>query len=42
MRFVKYVSSAAPGSRWDIAVEYEIAEQESSDDEDDEEGDEDE
>ena len=25
MRFVKYVSAAAPGSRWDIAVEYEIA-----------------
>lgn len=25
MRFVKYVSAAAPGSRWDVAVEYEIA-----------------
>jgi hypothetical protein len=25
-RFVKYVSASAPGSRWDIAVEYEISE----------------
>jgi hypothetical protein len=24
--FVKYVSASAPGSRWDIAVEYEISE----------------
>jgi hypothetical protein len=24
-RFVKYVSASAPGSRWDIAVEYEIS-----------------
>jgi hypothetical protein len=39
MRFVKYVSAAAPGSRWDIAVEYEIAEgdEEEEDDEEDEE-----
>ena len=22
MRFVKYVSAGAPGSRWDVAVEY--------------------
>ena len=22
MRFVKYVSAAAPGSRWDVAMEY--------------------
>lgn len=28
MRFVKYVSASAPGSRWDIAVEYEIAQKE--------------
>jgi hypothetical protein len=24
MRFVKYVSAAAPGSRWDICGEYEV------------------
>ena len=24
MRFVKYVSAAAPGSRWDVTLEYEI------------------
>jgi hypothetical protein len=24
MRFVKYVGSGAPGSRWDVAIEYEI------------------
>ena len=35
IRFVKYVSAAAPGSRWDIAVEYEIEEQEEEDDDDD-------
>ena len=34
IRFVKYVSAAAPGSRWDIAVEYEIEEQEEEDDDD--------
>eukprot|EP00775_Hariotina_reticulata_P007349 gene7349-7560_t len=22
MRFVKYISAAAPGSRWDVAMEY--------------------
>ena len=32
---MKYVSAAAPGSRWDIAVEYEIEEQEEEDDDDD-------
>jgi hypothetical protein len=34
MRFVKYVSSTAPGSRWDVAVEYELApvEEEEGDD----------
>jgi hypothetical protein len=26
MRFVKYVSAAAPGSRWDVSVEYQLAE----------------
>ena len=35
IRFVKYVSAAAPGSRWDIAVEYEIEEQEEEDDDND-------
>lgn len=25
MRFVKYVSAAAPGSRWDVSVEYQLA-----------------
>eukprot|EP01061_Rhynchopus_euleeides_P003836 TRINITY_DN1311_c0_g4_i1.p1 TRINITY_DN1311_c0_g4~~TRINITY_DN1311_c0_g4_i1.p1 ORF type:complete len:551 (+),score=261.44 TRINITY_DN1311_c0_g4_i1:81-1733(+) len=35
MRFVKYVSAAAPGSRWDIALTYEI--ECDSDDEEDEE-----
>jgi hypothetical protein len=24
MRFVKYVSAAAPGSRWDVCAEYEV------------------
>ena len=32
---MKYVSAAAPGSRWDIAVEYEIEEQEEEDEDDD-------
>ena len=35
IRFVKYVSAAAPGSRWDIAVEYEIEEQEEEYDDND-------
>ena len=30
---MKYVSAAAPGSRWDIAVEYEIEPSEDSDEE---------
>jgi Oxoglutarate and iron-dependent oxygenase degradation C-term len=34
VRFVKYVSAAAPGSRWDVAMEYEI---EIKDDDDEEE-----
>ena len=34
-RFVKYVSAAAPGSRWDIAVEYEIEADNDDDDADD-------
>ncbi|RMZ56634.1 hypothetical protein APUTEX25_002723, partial [Auxenochlorella protothecoides] len=32
LKFVKYVSAAAPGSRWDVAMEYQLA-----DDDDDEE-----
>lgn len=36
MRFVKYVSAAAPGSRWDLAMEYKP--QDDDDDEEDEEG----
>ena len=35
IRFVKYVSAAAPGSRWDIAAEYEIEANDDDDDEDD-------
>jgi hypothetical protein len=38
MRFVKYASSRAPSSRWDIAMEYRV---EPSDGDDDEEGDDD-
>ncbi|KAJ9471864.1 Prolyl 3 [Diplonema papillatum] len=38
MRFTKYVSAFAPGSRWDIAASYEI--ECDDDDEEDEEGDE--
>jgi len=32
MRFVKYVSASAPGSRWDVAVEYEIVQPEEEED----------
>jgi hypothetical protein len=31
-RFVKYVSAAAPGSRWDICGEYEVRMEEGSND----------
>lgn len=41
MRFVRYVSAAAPGSRWDVSAEYEIVLPSGGDDED-EEGEEDE
>mgnify|MGYP006301171035 CR=1 FL=1 len=39
MRFVRYVSAAAPGSRWDVSAEYEVLvpEGSSSDEEEDEE-----
>ncbi|TPX60978.1 hypothetical protein PhCBS80983_g01448 [Powellomyces hirtus] len=36
MRFIKYVSASAPGSRWDVAYEYEIPAAEDEDDDDDE------
>ena len=39
MRFVKYVSASAPGSRWDVAVEYEIVQPEEDDDDAAKEGD---
>jgi Rps23 Pro-64 3,4-dihydroxylase Tpa1-like proline 4-hydroxylase len=39
LRFVKYVSAAAPGSRWDVAIEYELDEMSDSEsDEEKEEG----
>ena len=34
MRFVKYVSASAPGSRWDVAVEYEIVQPEEEEEDD--------
>ena len=37
---MKYVSAAAPGSRWDIAVEYEIEAVNNDDDDDGDDGDE--
>ena len=38
MRFVRYVSASAPGSRWDVSAEYEVLVPEgSSDDEEEEE-----
>jgi hypothetical protein len=40
MRFIKYVSATAPGSRWDIAFEYDLPEGLDDDDDDDEEEDE--
>lgn len=37
MRFVKYVGHGAPSSRWDLSIEYEMAEQEDNGPESDEE-----
>ena len=34
-RFVRYVSAAAPGSRWDVAAEFDCVFVEGGDDEDD-------
>ncbi|OBZ83792.1 hypothetical protein A0J61_08155, partial [Choanephora cucurbitarum] len=31
MRFIKYVSAKSPGSRWDIAFEYDLPEEEEED-----------
>ena len=38
MRFVKYVSAAAPGSRWDICGEYEVGMVEEGNDDSEKEG----
>ena len=32
LSFIKYVSAAAPGSRWDVAFEYEVPEEEEDED----------
>jgi len=37
MRFIKYVSASAPGSRWDISSEYAIEIDDEDDDEDEDE-----
>lgn len=34
MRFVKYVGGSAPSSRWDVAVDFEIRQEEKDEDED--------
>ncbi|KAK3257710.1 hypothetical protein CYMTET_33216 [Cymbomonas tetramitiformis] len=40
MRFVKYVNAAAPGSRWDVSLEFKVQEEEEEEDEEGDEGDE--
>ena len=42
MRFVRYVSASAPGSRWDVSAEYEVVCPEGSSDDDDDEDEEEE
>ncbi|KAI8583786.1 hypothetical protein K450DRAFT_219978 [Umbelopsis ramanniana AG] len=37
MRFIKYVSARAPGSRWDISLEYDLPEDQDAEDDDDDE-----
>ncbi|CAM0138923.1 putative component of NuA3 histone acetyltransferase complex [Umbelopsis sp. WA50703] len=37
MRFIKYVSARAPGSRWDVSFEYDLPEDDDEDDDDEEE-----
>eukprot|EP00210_Caulerpa_lentillifera_P002467 g2365.t1 len=36
IKFVKYISAAAPGNRWDISAEYQVQETEEQDDEEEE------
>ncbi|CAO3618109.1 unnamed protein product [Cunninghamella blakesleeana] len=36
MRFIKYVSARAPGSRWDVAFEYDLPEEDDEDEDGDE------
>ena len=36
MRFVKYVGGSAPSSRWDVAVDFEILQDEGEDEGEDE------
>jgi hypothetical protein len=36
MRFIKYVSAKAPGSRWDVAFEYDLPEEEEEEEEEEE------
>ena len=40
LRFVKYVSAAAPGSRWDICSEFEVGMVDDDEDEDEDENEE--
>jgi hypothetical protein len=42
MRFVRYVSAAAPGSRWDVSAEFEVLCPAGGSDDDDEDEDEEE
>jgi Rps23 Pro-64 3,4-dihydroxylase Tpa1-like proline 4-hydroxylase len=42
MKFIKYVSANAPGSRWDVTAEYSIIKEDDDDDEEDESDDDDE
>jgi hypothetical protein len=37
MRFIKYVSARAPGSRWDISFEYDLPEDDEEEEEDEKE-----
>ncbi|KAI8368312.1 Oxoglutarate and iron-dependent oxygenase degradation C-term-domain-containing protein [Radiomyces spectabilis] len=37
MRFIKYVSARAPGSRWDVSYEYDLPEEDEEDNDDEEE-----
>ena len=37
MRFVKYVGSSAPSSRWDVSMEYDVEDQEGDEGEEEDE-----